>query len=1141
MKILFHTLLLFFVCGYAAAVTEKTDRERDGLLGPVQVVREETAKLSLKSGKWAEGDRVLISIKIYNAEGYMVKEGQLFQRRIKTYDAKGNLTEEARYKADGSLDWKLVYSHDGNGNLTEEARHVGDGKAVWKRIYTYDAKGNKTSSTTYEIVGSRAWQTEKHVYTYDNKGNLTVDASYYRDGSLNDKRTYVYDDMGKRAEEADYHDGSLSGKNTYAYDAKGNLTKKDYLTKEGDVSWVEVWKYDDKNNLIESASYDGKDSLEYKETRIYDVNGNLTEQAGYEADGSLQYKSGCIYEFDSIGNWGKRTLSTWVTKSGKSYFEPSGVTHRTIAYFGDSIEGKAEKLQAELLKIASHSPKKLTKEKPKPRIEVKLYADSSHSKELCFFDRSGATLSKSIYYAIRCTKNGSGTVSELSGGLYNPRGQLVHDLSGKSTDEQGWCRFSDIFQAEDMPGVWLFTVVYGTSDDSGVRISKNLHLYSGSGISSYGMDLTAATGGEEIILENRHLIAAFNGTRTSDRILVYLYQKDNNASYKFGKTNVGRFDSLQSRFEGSGEVTSDQAVEKCFSNNLDREGENLPTGSISCVVNLKHPHNELVMGTKGNKAGNDELWVWIRTSDGFAKAWEYTDDSIHNVWDVKVGDTDNDGDNEIVFFTEKHLMVFEHQAGKYVNVWNGPALGIMSAGQVADVDNDGVNEIVVRGLTTLYVLDYHDSDYRICFSDEIAGSFPGIGVGDFDKDGENEIATTGSMANAGDIIGSGTLRRLRYYGPTKVLIYEFDGTTYVNTTKIEEVNVGSAIDDLATGDFDGDGFPEIMVCGNGKKFQVIGWTGERYGTKYLSDTYLRYVQSCAFGDANNDGRVDTLASQHTLKFFENRGGSILNTWNSETDNPNHNFGMHILTIADTDSDGLNEIVCEKPGWPVREMAVWGDKENGSGFQEIWAHRLPEQRHLSYVAVGDCDNSGSRTRLSTKITLPTEDADWLEYRVHNMKVDTNISSVFSIMSGSIGLGKDDRYHLENGSDNLITNLKSNTWNNFQSNYCIIHDNSDRKDSVNNSVIAWVRFKESENVKFDGVGLWNDTNGNASSRIRYNIKDSTEKDSLCYLLVFSKGGPEIIDHWLPGIRVGRLPESNFMTRTNVSAKDTVVSEP
>jgi hypothetical protein len=68
----------------------------------------------------------------------------------------------------------------------------------------------------------------------------------------------------------------------------------------------------------------------------YDEKGNKTEEDFYNPD--LRRKETYAYEGDSTGNWIRRTTSTWVTKFGKSYFEPSLVTYRTITYYGEGAK-----------------------------------------------------------------------------------------------------------------------------------------------------------------------------------------------------------------------------------------------------------------------------------------------------------------------------------------------------------------------------------------------------------------------------------------------------------------------------------------------------------------------------------------------------------------------------------------------------------------------------------------------------------------------------------------------------------------------------------------------------------------------------------------------------------------------------------
>ncbi|HKC63368.1 MAG TPA: hypothetical protein VKB86_07010, partial [Pyrinomonadaceae bacterium] len=77
-----------------------TDRERDGLVGPVRRVKTEMAKLSNKNGKVVEGARVVI-------ESF-------------AYDIKGTKIENSYFPIPGAaLTGKEVYKYDDKGNIVE--------------------------------------------------------------------------------------------------------------------------------------------------------------------------------------------------------------------------------------------------------------------------------------------------------------------------------------------------------------------------------------------------------------------------------------------------------------------------------------------------------------------------------------------------------------------------------------------------------------------------------------------------------------------------------------------------------------------------------------------------------------------------------------------------------------------------------------------------------------------------------------------------------------------------------------------------------------------------------------------------------------------------------------------------------------
>jgi TonB family protein len=95
-----------------------------------------------------------------------------------------------------------------------------------------------------------------------------------------------------------------------AYDIKGNKTENQYFpVAGGTLTGKEVYKYDDK--------------------------GNISEMTLLNEDGSLLSREVYKYEFDFAGNWNKMTTSVAVIEGGRSSFEPTEVTYRSIMYYLD--------------------------------------------------------------------------------------------------------------------------------------------------------------------------------------------------------------------------------------------------------------------------------------------------------------------------------------------------------------------------------------------------------------------------------------------------------------------------------------------------------------------------------------------------------------------------------------------------------------------------------------------------------------------------------------------------------------------------------------------------------------------------------------------------------------------------------------
>jgi TonB family protein len=112
-----------------------SDREQDGLNGPVRRVRIETAKIVVKDEKPIEGSRVV--------------------RGTTTYDINGRKIDTVARPVEGSApSGKEQYHYDDKGNITEMVVRGNDGSILSKEIYQYesDELGNWKKMTTSVAV-----------------------------------------------------------------------------------------------------------------------------------------------------------------------------------------------------------------------------------------------------------------------------------------------------------------------------------------------------------------------------------------------------------------------------------------------------------------------------------------------------------------------------------------------------------------------------------------------------------------------------------------------------------------------------------------------------------------------------------------------------------------------------------------------------------------------------------------------------------------------------------------------------------------------------------------------------------------------------------------------------------------------------
>jgi tetratricopeptide (TPR) repeat protein len=114
-----------------SSAEESSNREQDGLKGPVRRVRLERAQIFVKEGEWVEGRREL--------------------QWVATYDLQGRKIDSVAYPLEGSsLTGKEQYQYDENGNIIEMVARGDDGSVLSKETYRYefDELGNWKKMTS---------------------------------------------------------------------------------------------------------------------------------------------------------------------------------------------------------------------------------------------------------------------------------------------------------------------------------------------------------------------------------------------------------------------------------------------------------------------------------------------------------------------------------------------------------------------------------------------------------------------------------------------------------------------------------------------------------------------------------------------------------------------------------------------------------------------------------------------------------------------------------------------------------------------------------------------------------------------------------------------------------------------------------
>lgn len=340
----------------------KTDRETQGLKGPVKSVRVETAEFEERDGQIVEKPWLSYST-TFNQDGWIIEQvnrnpdGSEW-RTVNDYSDAGKLQATRAYDASSLPSSEVRYIYDDELRLVSEQHHNPDGIITTPTRYAYD-QGRKVKIEDFDfsresnvMIGVEGTNTcisaadAKRVEThYNDQGEAVALRVFHTDGMVVSRIEIVRDALGNPLEEIQYvgdvfplhpcASGSCSTEEVAGLteEQKVEVAKEiAQLFSPGTPMSNHAHRYDTKGRLVESKlTMMGMEARH--QTYTYDDAGNKWEEMSYNQDGTVQTKAIFRRDYDEHGNWIKELVSTASSSDAEfGVSTPAHVTRRTITY-----------------------------------------------------------------------------------------------------------------------------------------------------------------------------------------------------------------------------------------------------------------------------------------------------------------------------------------------------------------------------------------------------------------------------------------------------------------------------------------------------------------------------------------------------------------------------------------------------------------------------------------------------------------------------------------------------------------------------------------------------------------------------------------------------------------------------------------
>lgn len=309
-----------------------------------------------------------------------------------------------------------------------------------------------------------------------------------------------------------------------------------------------------------------------------------------------------------------------------------------------------------------------------------------------------------------------------------------------------------------------------------------------------------------------------------------------------------------------------------------------------------------------------------------------------------------------------HRTQGSHRSQQHLPAGDGPGTVVLT-----DVNRDGALDIAVAnergGTVSVYLGDGGGRFSAAPNSPVAAGPNPNdIAVGDFNRDGNPDLA----LANHGSQL-------------LTILLGDGHGRFVPAPLSPVRVVVKPHPHGVATGDFDGDGFADLVTDSWGENRLQILFNPGRDHSDWTRSAYVDVgrhpYQRVRVGDLNRDGRADVVSSNLegdnvTILLGDGRGG-----FRQPPGSP-YPAGDSPFAVAlgDVNADGIPDLAV------VNSPSSTADRHGKDGvtillgrgdgvFRAMDGAPLPTERFPNQVAIGDLDGDGVNDVV---VSLPESD-------------------------------------------------------------------------------------------------------------------------------------------------------------------------